>query len=413
MPVLVAILSALALLWSSSSLATERGGVLCRGGEERALRAAAHTYDAEDSLQYAQQRWLDPTTGRFLSLDPVQGVLSDPLTTQGFTYVSANPTRFTDPDGRCQFALDEEGLPKADCIGDAAQWNGRLRDENISAAREGRYGALIAGSVLQVAFAPVLLAGVAAEAVVALPFNIGSGVTSLHNSPTPDKVERLVVEVAKAAIVAADPAMIAARMDATIAAQSIGQTAKSSLTMESVEARTWTTSTKVEALEAGETIGAARLRAADIGQLESAPARLKELLKDVNPTKCRDNCGNSSITFDRRAATGAMSSAVPSGVQRRIVIAEYAESIGRSGMAVPGTPESIRRSLAMLPNETRAIITGKFTSGPQKGLGHAFNATKIDGSVYFVDPQVGRVMTPKDFTEMDSFTYTVTSVGGQ
>jgi RHS repeat-associated protein len=52
-------------------------------------------------LAYAQQRWLDPASGRFLSLDPVAGSLDEPLTTQGFTYVSANPTKYTDPDGRC------------------------------------------------------------------------------------------------------------------------------------------------------------------------------------------------------------------------------------------------------------------------------------------------------------------------
>jgi RHS repeat-associated protein len=51
-------------------------------------------------LLYAQQRWLDPSTARFLSLDPLAGSLSDPLSTQGFTYAHANPTRFTDPDGR-------------------------------------------------------------------------------------------------------------------------------------------------------------------------------------------------------------------------------------------------------------------------------------------------------------------------
>jgi hypothetical protein len=51
-------------------------------------------------LVYAQQRWLDPSTGRFLSLDPVAGALEDPLSTQGFTYAHANPTRYTDPDGR-------------------------------------------------------------------------------------------------------------------------------------------------------------------------------------------------------------------------------------------------------------------------------------------------------------------------
>jgi RHS repeat-associated protein len=83
---------------STTALARPVEGVPC-------ARAGA-TY-ARDELQghnggllYAQQRWLDPSTARFLSLDPVAGSLSEPLSTQGYTYAHANPTRFTDPDGR-------------------------------------------------------------------------------------------------------------------------------------------------------------------------------------------------------------------------------------------------------------------------------------------------------------------------
>jgi len=126
-------MSALALLWSSSSLATDRSGVLCRAGEERAPRTAAHTYDAEDSLRYAQQRWLDPTTGRFLSLDPVAGSLFDPLSTQGFTYVNANPTRFTDPDGR-QSMCTSPGPGAAACATAMAEIEGTATAGGATAA---------------------------------------------------------------------------------------------------------------------------------------------------------------------------------------------------------------------------------------------------------------------------------------
>jgi hypothetical protein len=50
---------------------------------------------------YAQQRWLDPSTGRFLSLDPYPGELDVPMSTQGHTYLQGNPTSGVDPDGRC------------------------------------------------------------------------------------------------------------------------------------------------------------------------------------------------------------------------------------------------------------------------------------------------------------------------
>jgi RHS repeat-associated protein len=53
-------------------------------------------------LSYAQQRWYDPRTGRFLSEDPV-GVTDErlgmPSGLQTFAYASANPLRYVDPLG--------------------------------------------------------------------------------------------------------------------------------------------------------------------------------------------------------------------------------------------------------------------------------------------------------------------------
>ncbi len=112
---------------STTALARPVEGVPC---------ARAGAWHARDELQshnggllYAQQRWLDPSTGRFLSLDPVQGELSAPLSTQGFTYAHANPTRFTDPDGRfpTEFYTESRSLPASPpiavnpldtCVGD-------------------------------------------------------------------------------------------------------------------------------------------------------------------------------------------------------------------------------------------------------------------------------------------------------
>ncbi len=98
MRLFLAFVLALLSMSSTTALARPVEGVPC-------ARAGA-TY-ARDELQghngvllYAQQRWLDPSVGRFLSLDPVQGSLSEPLSTQGFTYADGKPTRFTDRDGR-------------------------------------------------------------------------------------------------------------------------------------------------------------------------------------------------------------------------------------------------------------------------------------------------------------------------
>jgi RHS repeat-associated protein len=71
-----------------------------------------HNNDLESGLVYAQARYLDASTGRFLSLDPVAGAVSDPFSTQGFIYGHSNPTRFIDPDGRASTETVTCGNPK-------------------------------------------------------------------------------------------------------------------------------------------------------------------------------------------------------------------------------------------------------------------------------------------------------------
>jgi RHS repeat-associated protein len=56
--------------------------------------------DAATGLVYMQQRYYDPTIGRFLSVDPVTA-LEKPLTNfNRYVYTLNNPYKFTDPDGR-------------------------------------------------------------------------------------------------------------------------------------------------------------------------------------------------------------------------------------------------------------------------------------------------------------------------
>lgn len=59
-----------------------------------------HVEDGLTGLTYMQQRYYDPSIGRFLSVDPV-GPLSDPVNHFGrYHYAANNPYRYTDPDGR-------------------------------------------------------------------------------------------------------------------------------------------------------------------------------------------------------------------------------------------------------------------------------------------------------------------------
>lgn len=58
-----------------------------------------HEEDPETNLVYMQQRYYDPETGRFLSIDPVSPT-SDGTGFNRYEYANDNPYRYTDPDGR-------------------------------------------------------------------------------------------------------------------------------------------------------------------------------------------------------------------------------------------------------------------------------------------------------------------------
>ncbi len=50
-------------------------------------------------MYYDYQRWYDPSTGRFISQDPVPGILSDPQSLNPYAYVYNDPASLTDPSG--------------------------------------------------------------------------------------------------------------------------------------------------------------------------------------------------------------------------------------------------------------------------------------------------------------------------
>jgi RHS repeat-associated protein len=78
------------------------GGFQGAGGPisgEPSLAYAGHSADTDVGLSYAQQRWYDPGTGRWLSPDPVFGDLANPNSLMTWGYANGNPVRYTDPSG--------------------------------------------------------------------------------------------------------------------------------------------------------------------------------------------------------------------------------------------------------------------------------------------------------------------------
>lgn len=62
-----------------------------------------HVQDAATGLTYMQQRYYDPTIGRFLSVDPVNANSGTGANFNRYWYANNSPYKFTDPDGRIAY----------------------------------------------------------------------------------------------------------------------------------------------------------------------------------------------------------------------------------------------------------------------------------------------------------------------
>lgn len=56
-------------------------------------------YDAVTGLYYLRARYMDPSTGRFISMDTYSGSTADPITLHKYLYANANPVSNSDPTG--------------------------------------------------------------------------------------------------------------------------------------------------------------------------------------------------------------------------------------------------------------------------------------------------------------------------
>jgi RHS repeat-associated protein len=86
-----------------------RGGAPGPGAPS--LAYAGQHWDQDAGLSYAQQRWYQPGTGRFLSEDPVgaEAYLTTPTELAPFLYARGNPLQFKDPLGLGTFCEDRYG----------------------------------------------------------------------------------------------------------------------------------------------------------------------------------------------------------------------------------------------------------------------------------------------------------------
>ena len=75
------------------------GRLLNRANDNRA-GYTGHVMDAASGLTYMQQRYYDPSIGRFLSVDPVTANSTGGGNFNRYWYVENNPYKYIDPDGK-------------------------------------------------------------------------------------------------------------------------------------------------------------------------------------------------------------------------------------------------------------------------------------------------------------------------
>lgn len=153
-----------------------------------------HYRDADTGLVYMQQRYYDPLTGRFLSVDPVGVSPVNGLNFSRYWYASNSPYVNTDPDGRCDgpstCAIDRD--IRAMNSGEMSQQEFMERSE----ARAG--GAAIGLGVIALSRAPAAAPGVLAgmKGVFAKLFSRSPVLTRAQQTAT-KKIDNIINNNAK------------------------------------------------------------------------------------------------------------------------------------------------------------------------------------------------------------------------
>lgn len=100
------------LLTNAAGTVTDRyaydacGNLLRKEGDtENDFLYTGEQYNANTGLYYLRARYMDPSTGTFISMDSYQGSLYDPVSLHKYLYANANPVKYTDPTG--YFSLAE------------------------------------------------------------------------------------------------------------------------------------------------------------------------------------------------------------------------------------------------------------------------------------------------------------------
>ena len=70
-----------------------------KGSTENCYRYCGEQFDETTGLYYLRARYMDTSTGRFISQDTYQGTINDPVSLHKYLYANANPVTYSDPSG--------------------------------------------------------------------------------------------------------------------------------------------------------------------------------------------------------------------------------------------------------------------------------------------------------------------------
>ena len=70
-----------------------------KGSTKNCYRYCGEQFDETTGLYYLRARYMDTSTGRFISQDSYAGSISDPISLHKYLYANANPVMYSDPSG--------------------------------------------------------------------------------------------------------------------------------------------------------------------------------------------------------------------------------------------------------------------------------------------------------------------------
>ena len=93
------------------------GELVERSGEtENHYLYTGEYYDGTSNLYYLRARYMNPSTGTFISMDTYEGSIYDPDTLHKYLYANGNPVKYSDPTGNFSAVTMAAGMAINDCV---------------------------------------------------------------------------------------------------------------------------------------------------------------------------------------------------------------------------------------------------------------------------------------------------------